>query len=54
MKHSMKIYDPKSANSKLTTKFKDVAGLHEAKAEIVEFVDYLKNPQRFTVRTKPI
>lgn len=36
-------------HKKLDIKLKDVAGLHEAKIEISEFIDYLKNPQKYTV-----
>ncbi len=31
----------------VTTKFSDVAGLPEAKVEITEFVDFLKNPEKY-------
>lgn len=35
-------------STKVTTTFADVAGLDEAKEEIVEVVDFLKNPKKYT------
>lgn len=44
-KSKAQIFDKDSSN-KIT--FKDVAGLSEAKTEIEEIVEFLKNPQRYT------
>ncbi len=40
-----KVYDSETTQSKTT--FDDVAGLEEEKHEMIEIVDFLKNPERF-------
>lgn len=37
----------KMMKHKMDVKFKDVAGCEEAKLEILEFVNFLKNPQQY-------
>lgn len=44
-KSQAKLFD-KENNVKIT--FKDVAGLEEAKIEVMEIVDFLKNPKKYT------
>ncbi len=44
-KSKAQIYDK---NTSVNITFKDVAGLEEAKTEVVEVVDFLKNPDRYT------
>ncbi len=44
-KSQAKLYE-KSNGTKVT--FKDVAGLEEAKVEVMEIVDFLKNPKKYT------
>jgi len=45
-KSRAQLYDKNTSNVNVT--FKDVAGLEEAKVEIMEVVDFLKNPEKYT------
>ena len=44
---SMSQSNAKMMKDNIEVKFKDVAGCEEAKLEILEFVNFLKNPQQY-------
>nr|CRZ25186.1 Bm6438 [Brugia malayi] len=46
LKMKLNVIKPNDANAQ-KIKFKDVAGLHEAKVEIKEFIDYLRRPEKY-------
>ena len=39
--------DKKNKNDKPSTRFNDVAGLEEVKEELVEIIDFIKNPEKY-------
>lgn len=44
-KAQVTVIDPKTVKNPMT--FKDVAGVDEAKEEIMEFVQFLKDPRKY-------
>jgi ATP-dependent Zn protease len=40
---------PPKANDQKVVRFADIAGMEQAKMEIMEFVEFLRNPEKFAV-----